>query len=75
LAIGRIEDAATVLDQALRRAPGDADIAESLGDALWRLGDRRRARYMWSRALNRQTDDEERAGLVGKLESGLVQAP
>lgn len=75
LAVDRLEDAATVLDQALRRTPGDADIAESLGDALWRLGDRRRARYMWSRALNRQTDDHERAVLVGKLESGLVQAP
>jgi tetratricopeptide (TPR) repeat protein len=75
LAVGRLEDAVAFLDQALRSAPGDAGIAESLGDALWRLGDRRRARYMWSRALSRVTDEGARAVLAGKLDFGLDQAP
>jgi predicted negative regulator of RcsB-dependent stress response len=46
-------------------------INEHLGDAFWRTGRIREARFQWQRALTLSPDDEVARLLRDKLENGL----
>lgn len=47
---GKFNDAVTMLEKAAAAEKGDATIFEHLGDAYWRAGQRRDARYAWGSA-------------------------
>ena len=46
-------------------------INDHLGDAYWRVGRQREARYQWQRALSLEPDEELSQTIEEKLRSGL----
>jgi tetratricopeptide (TPR) repeat protein len=56
--LGDVAGARELLQQALSREP-DPEIAAHLGEVLWTLGEKDRARAVWNEALER--DPEHRA--------------
>jgi tetratricopeptide (TPR) repeat protein len=69
--LGRYDDAAKTLGQAVLLAPGDPTINEHLGDALWRAGKRMDARFQWNHAITYGADAQQKASIEEKLKSGL----
>ena len=53
--------------------PGSGVINDHLGDAYWRVGRKREARFQWSRALSVKDDftEGDRQRIENKLEKGL----
>jgi Flp pilus assembly protein TadD len=49
-------------------------INEHLGDAYWRVGREREARFQWRRALSLEPEDDAVAAIEQKLRSGLPEA-
>lgn len=67
---GKFDDAVAMLEKAATAAKGDATIFEHLGDAYWRAGRRREARYAWNSAqISAETADVLR--ISTKLDAGL----
>ncbi len=62
-----------VLETAVSLDPGSAVINDHLGDAYWRSGRKREARYQWRKALDVNDDfmPGDRARTEAKLEKGL----
>ena len=54
---GQVKAASLVLERAWRNGR-DADIGAHFGEALWKLGEEGRARYVWQQALNLDPDNE-----------------
>lgn len=71
--LGKYDDAAKTLLNAVLLVPGDPTINEHLGDAYWRVGKRLDAQFQWSHALAFATDDKTRPALEAKLKSGLPE--
>jgi predicted negative regulator of RcsB-dependent stress response len=46
-------------------------INDHLGDAYWRVGRQREARYQWRRALTLEPEEDTVAAIEGKLRDGL----
>ena len=69
--LGRYDDAATTLGQAVLMVPGDPTINEHFGDALWRAGRKIEARYQWYHAITFSDDAAVKAALEQKLKTGL----
>jgi tetratricopeptide (TPR) repeat protein len=69
--LGRYDDAATALEQAVLMVPGDPTINEHFGDALWRAGQKIEARYQWYHALTFSDDKDAKAALQAKIKTGL----
>lgn len=69
--LGRYEDAARTLGQAVLLVPGDPTINDHLGDALWMSGQRIAARYQWNHALNFGAEAEDRPRIEQKIRTGL----
>jgi len=69
--LGKYQDAARTLLNAVLLVPGDPTINEHLGDAYWRVGKKLDARFQWSHALAFTTDDKTKPVLEEKLKSGL----
>lgn len=70
--LGRYDDAANALEQAVLMVPGDPTINEHFGDALWRDGHKIEARFQWYHALTFADDDTSKAELQEKLKTGLA---
>ena len=68
--LGRYQDAAKTLEQAVLLAPGDPTINEHLGDAYWMVGRKRQ----WDHALAFGADDKQKQAIERKLQSGLTAA-
>ncbi|MBV9550873.1 MAG: tetratricopeptide repeat protein [Alphaproteobacteria bacterium] len=69
--LGRYDDAAKTLEQAVLLVPGDPTINEHLGDALWRAGKPIDARFQWNHALTFGAEAEAKAAIEQKLKAGL----
>jgi tetratricopeptide (TPR) repeat protein len=69
--LGKYDDAAKTLLNAVALVPGDATINEHLGDAYWRVGKKLDAQFQWSHALAFATDDKTKPAIEEKLKSGL----
>jgi tetratricopeptide (TPR) repeat protein len=70
---GKVTDAIATLQRAAEKDPGQAEIQEHLGDALYRSGHRYEARYAWSASLV-TAEDEIATRVKSKLASGLTPA-
>jgi tetratricopeptide (TPR) repeat protein len=69
--LGKYDDAAKTLLNAVLLVPGDPTINEHLGDAYWRVGKKLDAHFQWSHALAFTTDDKTKPALEEKLKDGL----
>jgi len=69
--LGKYDDAAKTLLNAVLLVPGDPTINEHLGDAYWRVGKKLDAQFQWNHALAFATDDKVKPLLQEKLRSGL----
>ena len=67
------DHAVIVLERAVDLDPGSAVINDHLGDAYWRVGRKREARFQWSKslALNDDFPENGRDRVKMKLEKGL----
>jgi tetratricopeptide (TPR) repeat protein len=70
--LGRFDDAAKTLEDAILLVPGDPTINEHLGDAFWRVGKKIDARFQWSHALAFGPDTDQKSMLEKKLKDGLA---
>ena len=73
--LGRYEDAARTLGQAVLLEPGDPTINDHLGDALWKVGKPIAARYQWNHAITFGADSEAKARIEQKIRTGLPGEP
>lgn len=69
--MGDIAAAIEQLERAAELRPGDPEITEHLGDAYWRAGREREARYQWERALRDGVDAETAERLRDKIADGI----
>jgi len=70
---GRVPQAIATLQRAAEAEPGQSEIQEHLGDALYSAGRRYEARFAWRAALaNAETDAQAR--LQSKIDFGLSAA-
>jgi tetratricopeptide (TPR) repeat protein len=70
---GKLAEAIPTLQLAAQKDPGQAEIHEHLGDALFKSGRRFEARFAWEAALVTAEDDIA-ARVKAKLASGLTSA-
>jgi hypothetical protein len=52
--------------------PDDPVLNDHLGDALWRVGREREARYQWDQALSLKPEPDDEQKIKKKLETGLT---
>ena len=69
----RLDEAITTLQRAAEKDPGQAEIQEHLGDALYKSGRSYEARFAWNAALVTAEDDIA-ARVKAKLAGGLTTA-
>jgi tetratricopeptide (TPR) repeat protein len=70
---GRLPEAVETLTRAAAGDPGQAEIHEHLGDALYTSGRRIEARFSWRAALV-TAEDKMKARIESKIETGLTPA-
>ena len=70
---GKLHEAIATLQRAAAAGPGDPEINEHLGDALYASGRRFEARFAWQAALV-TAEDKVRTRIEGKLVNGLPAA-
>ena len=70
---GKVTEAIATLQRAAAADPGQAEINEHLGDALYAAGRKYEARFAWNAALVTAQDDV-RQRLAAKIAGGLSQA-
>ena len=70
---GRLPEAVETLTRAAAGDPGQAEIHEHLGDALYTSGRRIEARFSWRAALV-TAEDKMKARIERKIETGLTPA-
>lgn len=71
---GQFSVAVDTLEQAVDKEPANPEINDHLGDAYWRVGREREARWLWNRVLTLNPDAERKAEVERKLEDGLNAA-
>ena len=71
--IGEFENAVTQLERAVELEPGDPVINDHLGDAYWRVGREREARFQWQRALTLEPEKDALTAIEQKLKQGLPE--
>ena len=69
---GEFAQAVTLLEKAAKASGNDLAINEHLGDAYWRRGRMRDARYAW-RVASQTAEGEVATRLAGKIDIGLPQ--
>ena len=69
---GEFAQAVTLLENAAKASGNDLAINEHLGDAYWRSGRMRDARYAW-RVASQTAEGEIASRLAGKIDIGLPQ--
>ena len=68
---GDYQTATTFLEQAVQIMPYDPEINDHLGDAYWRLGLKRQARFQWQRAIDQAPETDMLKKITKKLKKGL----
>lgn len=68
---GQFDTAVATLEAAVDKEPANPEITDHLGDAYWRVGREREARWLWSRVLILDPDPERKAEAERKIENGL----
>lgn len=68
-----IAAAVETLERAVRLSPGNSVISDHLGDAYWKSGRLREARFEWRHALATAEDDENIERIKAKMIYGLVE--
>jgi tetratricopeptide (TPR) repeat protein len=68
---GRTEEAIATLQRASEKDPGQSEIREHLGDALYTAGRKIEARFAWRAALVTVEEEQAKLRLESKLASGL----
>jgi tetratricopeptide (TPR) repeat protein len=71
---GKVDEAIATLQRAADGDPGQSEIREHLGDALYTAGRRIEARFAWRAALVTADEDDARKRIESKLASGLSPA-
>lgn len=71
---GDYEAAVESLERAVFLEPGDPTLNDHLGDAYWKVGREREARFQWNHALGLNPAPEERAKIEAKIEYGYTLA-
>ena len=61
----------TYLERAVELEPGDPVINDHLGDAYWRVGRQREARFQWQRALTFKPEPDAAAEIRPSCVKGL----
>ncbi|MEZ5865087.1 MAG: hypothetical protein R3D25_13860 [Geminicoccaceae bacterium] len=61
----------TYLERAVELQPDDPVINDHLGDAYWRAGRQREARFQWQRALTFEPEADQVVVIERKLREGL----
>lgn len=72
--LGDYEMATRVLERAVVLMPGDPVINAHYGDALWKEGRKREARFQWRRSLTLEPDAQHTETLNLKIDQGLEAA-
>ncbi len=72
--VGDYEAAAKTLEKAVYLEPGDATLNDHLGDAYWKIGREREARFQWQHALGLGPAPDQVEKITAKIEYGLVLA-
>jgi hypothetical protein len=62
------------LDRAVELLPADPIINDHLGDAFWRVGRHREAKFQWQRVLGLKPKPELETQIKTKLKVGLKDA-
>lgn len=70
---GKVTEAIATLQRAAAADPGQAEIHEHLGDALYTAGRKYEARFAWNAALV-TAEDDVRARIAAKVSGGLLPA-
>ena len=68
-----IAAAVETLERAVRLSPGNSVISDHLGDAYWKSGRLREARFEWRHALATAEDDENIERIKAKMIYGLME--
>ena len=71
---GNYKEAVRYLERAVELKPDDPVLNDHLGDALWRVGREREARFQWDQSISLKPEQEDLDKIRKKLESGL-EAP
>ena len=71
---GKVDEAIETLNRAAAADPGQGEIREHLGDALYSAGRRLEARYSWRAALATTEEAKAKARIESKIERGLDKA-
>jgi tetratricopeptide (TPR) repeat protein len=69
---GNYKEAVRYLERAVELKPDDPVLNDHLGDALWRVGREREARFQWDQALSLKPEPEDEEKIKKKLETGLT---
>lgn len=70
---GDYKGSVVYLEKAVELQPADPTLNDHLGDAYWKVGRKKEARFQWQRALTLKPDDKQKKTLLAKLEQGLAQ--
>jgi tetratricopeptide (TPR) repeat protein len=66
---GDFENAVKHLETAVATVPGDPTINDHLGDAYWKLGREREARFRWQAALDSNPSADQRKTIEAKMDA------
>jgi tetratricopeptide (TPR) repeat protein len=69
--LGNFDEAVKHLEDAVGLVPADPTLNDHLGDAYWRVGRKREAKFQWSHALKLNPEPDDAEKLRQKLEKGL----
>lgn len=69
--LGQYDLAVEHLEKAVELRPEDPVLNDHLGDAYWRVGRKREARFQWSHTLSLDPEPEDRQEIEEKLADGL----
>lgn len=69
--LGQYNLAVEHLEKAVELRPEDPILNDHLGDAYWRVGRKREARFQWSHTLSLEPEPEDRREIEEKLADGL----
>ena len=72
--LGDMKGAVKNLERAVLLTPGDPTINDHLGDAYWKVGREREARFQWGKALSLEPEEDQIPIIKKKLKEGLPES-
>jgi tetratricopeptide (TPR) repeat protein len=73
--LGQYDLAVRELERAVELRAGDAVINDHLGDAYWKVGREREARFKWNHARDLKPEPEDLKRILDKIANGLQETP